>query len=131
MTQNNIDQITSYHAHIYYDAETKTTAEEVRAAMQEAFPEVVVGRWHDRPVGPHPEWSSQVAFRADKFARIMPWLSLNSQGLTVFVHPNTGDGWADHADHAMWVGSSRVLNLEALRPFIKSDGSLKDDHDEE
>ena len=109
------DAIPSYHAHVYYDAATKERAAEVRGSMERLFPAAEFGRWHDRPVGPHPDWSYQVAFQPDLFDEIVPWLALNRQGLVVFIHPNTGDALADHRDHAIWLGAVRPLNLEALK----------------
>ncbi len=107
-------EITSYHAHVYYDAATKPAAETLRAEIEARFP-AQMGRWHDRPVGPHPEWSYQVAFTPDLFPELVPWLALNRRGLDVFVHPNTGDDIADHTDHVMWLGNSATLNIDALR----------------
>ena len=106
-----IAAIADWHAHVYYDAASKPRAEALRGALEAAFPEAEYGRWHDRPVGPHPHWSYQVAFPASLFAAIVPWLALNRDGLTVFVHPNTGDDLADHRDHAIWMGSMPALDL--------------------
>lgn len=103
--------ISDWHAHVYYDASSKPRAEALRRALEAAFPEAEYGRWHDRPVGPHPAWSYQVAFPAALFARIVPWLCLNRDGLTVFVHPNSGDALADHRDHALWMGAMPALDL--------------------
>jgi aromatic ring-cleaving dioxygenase len=51
--QQSVDDITSYHAHIYYDPHaTRTAAERLREQVAERF-EVQLGRWHDQPVGPH------------------------------------------------------------------------------
>ncbi len=108
-----IDRIRGYHAHVYYDAGSKPAAAELRAAIEARF-EVRMGRWHDRPVGPHPQWSYQVAFTPDLFAEIVPWLALNRGGLTVFVHPETGDDIPDHRDHAIWLGEKAELDLDAL-----------------
>jgi aromatic ring-cleaving dioxygenase len=108
-----IDQITDYHAHVYYDAGSKPAAETLRAAIEARF-EVRLGRWHDRPVGPHPHWSYQIAFAPDVFAELVPWLALNRGGLTVFVHPNTGDALPDHRDHALWLGEQAELKLSVL-----------------
>ncbi len=110
------DIITGYHAHVYYDAESKERAARLRTALESRFP-AQMGRWHDRPVGPHPAWSYQVAFPAALFAEIVPWLALNRDGLTVFVHPESGDVMADHTDHALWLGRQRDLNLDALSSF--------------
>ena len=102
--------IPSYHAHVYYDDASRTTAAWLREAIAERF-EVRLGRWRDEPVGPHPEPMYQVAFDAAIFADIVPWLMLNRRGLTVFVHPETGDDLADHRNHATWMGRMLPLNL--------------------
>ncbi|MFQ5938851.1 MAG: DOPA 4,5-dioxygenase family protein [Alphaproteobacteria bacterium] len=39
---------------------------------------------------------------------------LNRDGLTVFVHPETGDDLADHLDHALWLGEKLELNLSVF-----------------
>ena len=105
--------IPSYHAHVYYDDASRTTAEWLREAIAERF-EVRLGRWRDEPVGPHPEPMYQVAFDADIFPDLVPWLMLNRRGLTVFVHPETGDDLADHRDHAVWMGRMLPLKLEVF-----------------
>ncbi len=106
--------IQGYHAHVYYQAETKAKAEALRAGIDREF-DTTLGRWHDRPVGPHPQWSYQVAFPTELFGRLIPWLALNRDGLTIFVHPLTGDDIADHSAFAMWLGASDTVNLDALR----------------
>jgi DOPA 4,5-dioxygenase len=45
----------------------------------------------------------------------MPWLMLNRDGLTILLHPETGDDYTDHATHAVWFGEKLPLNLEMLR----------------
>ncbi len=114
MTVKDLGSITGYHAHVYYDAESKPAAEALRAAIEERF-KVRLGRWHDRPVGPHPQWSYQIAFTPALFAELVPWLALNRGGLTVFVHPETGDDLPDHRDHAIWLGEKAELDFDALR----------------
>jgi DOPA 4,5-dioxygenase len=114
MTEIGTDTIQSYHAHVYYDAETKETAARLRAGVEARF-DITMGRWHDRPVGPHPRWSYQILFEPALFGELVPWLALNRDGLTVFVHPNTDRDLPDHAEHAMWLGESPKLNLNALR----------------
>jgi len=111
---NTDPEITGYHAHVYYDAATKAEAETLRAEIDARF-KTVLGRWHDKPVGPHPHWSYQVAFEPNVFAELVPWLALNRRGLTLLLHPETGDALADHSTHVMWLGESVELNLDALR----------------
>jgi len=114
LTVQDIDSITGYHAHVYYDAGSKAAAAELRDAIEARF-DVRLGRWHDRPVGPHPSWSYQVAFAPALFAEIVPWLALNRGDLTIFLHPETGNVVPDHRDHALWLGDKAELNLDALK----------------
>ena len=106
-----IDLIKDYHAHVYYDAGSKSRAEELRAAMEVEFKQAVFGRWFDRPVGPHPDWSFQIAFKPELFDTIMPYLALNRNGLVIFAHPNTDDALRDHRDSGIWMGAVRPLDL--------------------
>ncbi len=109
-----IAAIRGYHAHVYYDADSKPAAAALREAIEARFA-VRMGRWHDRPIGPHPRWSYQVAFEPPLFAEIVPWLALNRGDLVIFIHPETGDDLPDHRDRALWLGDCLELNLDALR----------------
>ncbi|HVL59157.1 MAG TPA: DOPA 4,5-dioxygenase family protein [Burkholderiaceae bacterium] len=107
--------ITGFHAHVYYDdADSRAAAACVRDELGARFA-VRLGRWHDRPVGPHPCGMYQVAFAPDQFAPLLAWLMLNRRGLAVLVHPETGDDVADHRDHALWLGRMLPLDIDALR----------------
>jgi DOPA 4,5-dioxygenase len=105
--------ITGYHAHVYYDAATRAEAERLREAIGASFA-AELGRWHDRPVGPHPTSMYQVAFPVAEFPRIVPFLMLNRGGLSVLVHPRTGNDYADHSSHALWLGTKLPLDLSVL-----------------
>ncbi len=113
MTERSTAAITEYHAHVYYGAEGKPAAAVLRNAVERRF-RVRMGRWHDRPVGPHPSWSYQIAFAPELFGELVPWLALNRGELTIFVHPSTGDDIADHTNHVMWLGASQTLDLSGL-----------------
>jgi DOPA 4,5-dioxygenase len=105
--------ITSYHAHVYYDAASCEQARQLCEAAGKHFP-LTVGRMHDNPVGPHPRGSCQLAFAADQLAEVLPWLVLNRNSLTVFAHANTGDALKDHTAHVIWLGPSDTLDLSKL-----------------
>jgi aromatic ring-cleaving dioxygenase len=111
--------ITGYHAHIYYDEASRERAAHVRDFIEANF-KVVMGRWRDMPVGPHPQAMYQVAFAPDQFPSIVPWLMLNRNGLTVLVHPETGDAYTDHLENPLWLGEKLQLNGEMLRNLPKS-----------
>lgn len=109
-------RITGYHAHIYYDADTQAAAREVRLGLEGRF-HCVLGRWHDKPVGPHPRSMYQVAFDPEEFSKIVPWLMLNRRGLDILVHPNTGDAAEDHDVNPLWLGTKQPLDIDSLRRF--------------
>jgi DOPA 4,5-dioxygenase len=105
--------IKGFHAHVYFDGETVEQARALRERISEEF-DYAVGRFHEQNVGPHPRWSFQIAFKADAFGTVVPWLALNRKGLTVFVHGLSGDDIYDHTELVMWLGDSLALNLDAL-----------------
>jgi aromatic ring-cleaving dioxygenase len=107
--------IASWHAHVYFDASSRDAAQALRETIQtELAGRMDLGRFHERPVGPHPMWSYQLALSPADFPHVVGWLALNRGALDVFVHPNTGDELRDHRDGALWLGQSHVLNLAAL-----------------
>ena len=107
--------ITSWHAHVYFEASSREAAGALRETIAiELAGRVDIGRFHERPVGPHPMWSYQLAFREADFSHVVAWLALNHGSLDVFVHPNTDDELRDHRDSALWLGKSHALNLAAL-----------------
>jgi aromatic ring-cleaving dioxygenase len=109
-------RIESWHAHVYFDGPGREAALALRAKIEERFKAIEMGRFHERPVGPHPRWSYQVAFGVETFAEIVPWLALNRGELVVFVHPNTGEQLEDHRDRAIWLGASSIpLELSVLK----------------
>ena len=113
MTPTTEPRISGFHAHVYFDA---NSLEPARALCQQAAQRfgAQMGRVHQQPVGPHPDWSCQLAFDAETFGAIVPWLALHRGALVVFVHPLTGDEIADHRDHAIWMGAVRPLDLTRL-----------------
>jgi DOPA 4,5-dioxygenase len=103
-----------YHAHLYFGPDTLARA---RRIAEDAGCEllVVVGRVHEKPVGPHPQWSCQIAFDAAEFDEVIAWLEAHRGGLDVFVHGLTGDDYQDHTAHAMWLGNEHQLDLRMFQ----------------
>jgi aromatic ring-cleaving dioxygenase len=107
--------IEHYHAHIYYDPiVTRERAARLRERVAAAFPEARLGRWHDELVGPHLRSMYQIAFPASLLASFLPWLMLNREGLTILLHPETGNAYLDHSEHAAWLGGTLPLRLDVL-----------------
>ncbi len=69
----------SWHAHVYFDSSSRDAAWAFREAIATRFDTAIeMGRFHERPGGPHPLWSYQVAFTPAHFLEIVTWLTLNS-----------------------------------------------------
>jgi aromatic ring-cleaving dioxygenase len=107
-------QISGFHAHVYFDASTLAQARSLCEAAARKFA-LQMGRVHQQPVGPHPDWSCQLAFDKAIAGEVIFWLALNRNGLVVFTHPLTGDEFADHRDHAIWMGAVRPLDLSIFK----------------
>jgi len=104
-----------YHAHVYYNAETKPVAAKLREAIIEKF-KVEPGGFSDEPRGPHPISQFNVIFETPEFQSIVPWLMLNREGLDVLVHPLTESSYDDHSKNALWLGTPVPMKLDILRP---------------
>ena len=103
-------KISGYHAHVYYNASSRAAAARVREGLGERF-RVRLGRWHDKPVGPHTKGMYQVVFSPYQFGKVVPWLMVNREGLDILVHPETGDGVRDHLEHSLWLGKKLKVNI--------------------
>ena len=109
--QNNFEQ---YHAHIYFDECTEAQARQLCLQAWQTC-HVGLGRFHKRPIGPHPKWNCQLSFDAEEFDRLVTWLDANRGELDVLVHPLTGDALAEHTEHARWLGNEVSLNTDIFR----------------
>lgn len=112
MQASDIPTIRDWHAHVYFDADSRDAAWALRETIATALAGLVeIGRFHEKPVGPHPMGSYQLAIAAAAFTPVIAWLALHHGALDVFIHPNTGDDLRDHRDRALWIGRSYALNL--------------------
>ena len=115
MSHLDVSRIQSWHAHVYFDSKSRDAAWAFREVVTARFGDTVqMGRFHERPVGPHPQWSYQIAFAPGHFAEVVGWLVLNHGALDVLVHPNTDNELRDHRDCAIWLGRSYQLDLRAV-----------------
>ena len=106
--------IKSYHAHFYFDEDTYEKAALVRKWSAERF-HVELGNWNLTPRGPHVTPSFYFGFTNDLLPIIVPWLQLNSLGLTILLHPNTDDPRADHLYYTLWVNRSQPVNAYGMK----------------
>ena len=61
-------------------------------------------------------------FTNDLLPIIVPWLQLNSLGLTILLHPNTDDPRADHLYYTLWVNRSQPVNAYGMKRPSQSGG---------
>lgn len=106
-------RIDGYHAHVYYDRDSRATAEQLAKAVTDKFA-VELGGFFDEPIGPHPVANLQIIFSAAEFASVVPWLMLNRRGLDVLIHPLTDNSVRDHDTDGAWLGTPVPLKLHVL-----------------
>lgn len=105
-----------YHIHIYCTLEQAERADEIRTAMLKELKVIQgAGPVRNRPVGPHPLPMFEAWFGPEGIGEVLPWILKNRRGLSVLIHPLSGNDYADHAEHAIWIGTPLPLNLEILR----------------
>ncbi len=102
--------IQSFHVHVYYDASCFEQASKLCDEAGRRF-NLPVGHKHKQAVGPHPCWSCQLTLPTELFGEVVPWLSLNRQGLTILIHANTGNDLKDHTEYTLWMGKMESLDL--------------------
>ena len=109
-----------YHAHIYYTAETRGAAADLRERFAAAKSDgsiselLFIGSMGERAVGPHPVPEYEIHFTKAMLPAVTAMLE--TSGLTALVHPLTDDDVADHTSLAHWIGEALPLKLETLDP---------------
>jgi aromatic ring-cleaving dioxygenase len=111
---NEIGAIREYHAHIYFDVDSRERAVELRTRVGQQFT-ARIGPLRDGRAGPHLFAQYSIAFDAEQFSALVPFLMMNRMGLTVLVHPLSGNSRDDHTLNAMWAGEVLPVNLAFLR----------------
>jgi aromatic ring-cleaving dioxygenase len=125
MSDNRGSDNRGYHAHVYYNPETKPVAARLRETIIAKFA-VEPGGFSDEPRGPHPISQFNVIFKNEEFRNIVPWLMLNREGLDVLVHPLTESSYDDHSKNALWLGTPVPMKLDILRPTYRAELLPKD-----
>src|SRR4051812_14090026 len=105
--------ISDFHAHIYFTAETRSSAETLRLLIEKNLAPKLrySGKLIDRPIGPHPVPMFEINFLPQYFSEVVTFLMQNHGKHSVLIHPETGNDLIDHTAHALWLGPQMVLNL--------------------
>ena len=103
-----------YHAHVYFSADQREDAEQLRGQF-EAQPFILfVGRMTEGKTGPHPMPQYEVHFRRSALGNVQAMIS--ASGLRALVHPLTNDDLADHTSLGKWFGAPLDLDFTTLDP---------------
>ena len=113
-------KIDGYHAHVYFNTETRQRAQRLRDTIATTLG-VEVRELSDKPRGPHPVPQFRFTFTAAQFEIVVPWLMLNRQGLDVLVHPLTDNSYDDHSRYAVWLGAPVALKLNTMRRSYRAE----------
>lgn len=121
-------EISSYHAHIYFNEDSAYRAALLREWVIERF-RIELGEWNEGPRGPHTTPSFYFGFSTDLVPTVVPWLMLNHLGLKILIHPNTDDPYADHLINALWIGDTQPVNAWRMaRSATASGGDIERIH---
>lgn len=116
--QDVAQKISEYHVHIYYtNAEQQMKAHNLGRKLEQLFGDEVTDIAHVGLVGPHTKPNYEVSIKdKENFGKIMQWLQMNSDGLSVLIHPRTGDELRDH-EATIWLGTPVAFNDTFLDHF--------------
>jgi len=109
-----------YHAHVYFDSDSLAAAQQLHQQLRDLRANdamtglVLVGKMHEKAVGPHPKPQYEVQFLASILPSIVRLIK--EAGLTALVHPLTDDDLADHTTLAEWIGTPLPLDLSVMDP---------------
>lgn len=104
----------SFHAHIYFTAETRDVAQTLLNQIVRELGPILryAGKLIDRPIGPHPVPMFEIDFLPQHFLEVVTFLMANHRGLSALIHPQTGEDLLDHSEHALWLGKQLPLKLD-------------------
>ena len=113
--EHNTTEIQGYHAHVYYDnALERDKAAWIKEHLTHHFPNLQLGTMHAEATGPHPLPMFQIRFTQDDFSQVVSWLVMNHQGLSVLIHPDSGEHDWDYDQHSMWLGKQLKIRMEMV-----------------
>ncbi len=104
-----------FHAHVYYEASTRASADALRNHLIEiSRGRLEIHTLSDGPRGPHVTPMFGVDIPAEALAEILGVLMTRHGPHSVLIHPVTGNELLDHTHHALWLGQPQPLNLAVL-----------------
>lgn len=112
----------NYHAHVYYDLENTSTAQQVLSAAQLETEVMRVFGLVPRKVGPHAKPMFEIHFQQQNKHMVLKWLEQHRAGLSVLIHQDSGDDLLDHTQNVLWLGQELPIDFEFFH-LVQSDPS--------
>jgi aromatic ring-cleaving dioxygenase len=105
------------HIHVYFTAEEKDTALELRQFIEDSFPALKLGRVHDKPVGPHPKGSFLIEVPEKYLDFMVEVMMQHNMGLSILIHRETGNDLVDHSpENTIWINEELELDTSIFEP---------------
>ncbi len=124
--------VSGYDIHIYVDElacgirkspERSKKGNDLAEALIKAIPQAEGPFQVQAGMGPHVLSNVEITIPPESLSQALTFLQLNNPGLSILVHPHTGDEIKDHTDLALWVGPPVLLALNKLTPPRKKTGN--------
>lgn len=111
-TFNAVSEIREHHIHIYFEPGTESAAQAriLAGEIEKRFPAAVISAAEIGLIGPHTRPNHAIHIAAGAFGAVVPWVQINSGGLSILIHPDRGDDLKDHIGPSMWLGNPVPYN---------------------
>jgi DOPA 4,5-dioxygenase len=109
-----------HHVHVYFNhaahSELKK-AEDLKVKIAQNFPDLQHGKLYADPVGPHMEGQFVVYAPDNRLNMVKEFLKAHNNGLSILIHPNTGNDIVDHSDaKTEWINKKPdLLNINYFK----------------
>ncbi len=100
-----------FHSHIYFNEKTQAKAELLHEKIEQSGVYGGLSPLRFELRGPHPHWMFTVNFDVEIFMAMIELMQKHRDGLSILVHPLSGNELLDHTDYAMFLGQKEKLNL--------------------
>lgn len=116
MSRPKVIKVERYHSHIYFTLEEYDKAERVRSNMRRHLVGIAdVYDLVDYPIGPHTMPMFEIDFPAKSMGKVVEVLLEFREGLSILIHPLSGDHYADHTEYPIWIGKPVELKTALLK----------------
>jgi len=107
--------VQEFHAHVYYTAETRKSALDLRERIAGlASGRLTVYTLSDGPRGPHGTPMFGVDIPKADLPDVLGFLMVSRGPHPILIHPVTDNELLDHTHHAAWLGPPQLLGLSKL-----------------